>query len=69
MDVSFCDIRGFSHEVIHYEEGPSSSYAVPTPDHFLPLLYVLGAADGDHAEIFNNVCNLGSMAMTGFVFG
>ncbi len=61
--------RGDDQKVIHYEEGPSSSYAVPTPDHFLPLLYVLGAADGDHAEIFNNVCNLGSMAMTGFVFG
>lgn len=32
----------------------------------LPLIYCLGAADGDKAQVFNNVCNLGSMAMTGF---
>ena len=55
--------------VIHYQEGPYSDYAVPTPDHYLPLLYALGAADGDDAEVFNNVRNLGSMAMTGYAFG
>lgn len=29
----------------------------------------LGAAQEDKAEVFNNICNLGSMAMTGFIFG
>lgn len=54
--------------VIHYEDLPDASYAVPTPDHYLPLLYCLGAAGNDEVKVFNNVCNLGSMAMTGFVF-
>ena len=53
---------------IDYEKLPDAGYAVPTPDHYLPLLYCLGAARQDQVEVFNNVCNLGSMAMTGFVF-
>ena len=60
---------GAKDKVIHYTEGPESTYAVPTPDHYLPLIYCLGAADGDKVQLFNNVCNLGSMAMTGFVWG
>ena len=55
--------------VIHYDTHPDAAYAVPTPDHFLPLLYCLGAARNDKVKVFNNVCNLGSMAMTGYVFG
>lgn len=58
-----------TEKAIHYEGHPDARYAVPTPDHYLPLLYCLGASDGDQAEVFNNVCNLGSMAMTGFLFG
>ena len=55
-------------KVIAYENGPEASYAVPTPEHYLPLIYCLGAGKGDKAEVFNNICNLGSMAMTGFIF-
>ncbi|MBQ9045148.1 MAG: 4,5-DOPA dioxygenase extradiol [Oscillospiraceae bacterium] len=55
--------------VIGYADAPDAAYAVPTPDHFLPLLYILGAAEGEQPLVFNNVCNLGSMAMTGFAFG
>lgn len=55
--------------VINYTNHPDAVYAVPTPDHYLPLLYVLGAAEGEQATVFNNLCNLGSMAMTGFAFG
>ena len=60
---------GEKDKVINYANGPESSYAVPTPDHYLPLIYCLGAADGDKVQVFNNVCNLGSMAMTGFIWG
>lgn len=63
--------RVLSHDdagVIGYRDLPHAAYAVPTPDHFLPLVYLLGAADGDDARVFNDICNLGSMAMTGFVF-
>ena len=59
---------GAEDKVINYTEGPESSYTVPTPEHYLPLIYCLGAADGDKAKVFNNVCNLGSMAMTGFIW-
>lgn len=55
-------------KLIHFEDAPYAGYAIPTPDHYLPLIYCLGAAEGDKAEVFNNVCNLGSMSMTGFVF-
>ncbi len=56
-------------KVVRYESGPESAYAVPTPEHYLPLVYCLGSAADDKAEVFNNVCCLGSMAMAGFTFG
>jgi len=62
-------INGSLDKAIHYEKAPSSSYAVPTPDHYLPFLYALGAAQGDKVKAFNNVSNLGSIAMTGFLWG
>lgn len=55
--------------VIDYHRYPDADYAVPTPDHFLPLLYILGASKDETPYIFNNVRNLGSMALTGYVFG
>jgi 4,5-DOPA dioxygenase extradiol len=58
--------NGEKDRILHYTKGPGAAYAVPTPEHYLPLLYCLGAADGDPAQVFNNVCNLGSIAMTGF---
>lgn len=46
-----------------------AALAVPTPDHFLPLLTVLGAADReDRVEVFNKAVDLASITMTGYVF-
>ena len=43
--------------------------AVPTPEHFLPLLTILGAtSDDDVMETFSEGYTLGSMAMTGYLF-
>lgn len=43
--------------------------AVPTPDHFSPLLYVLGASDiDDEILVFNEVCTLGALSMTSYLF-
>lgn len=61
-------LKGDTKKIINYEKIPNTSYAIPTPEHYLPLIYCIGAADGDGAKVFNNVCNLGSMAMTGFIF-
>lgn len=55
--------------LLNWEKLPHARYAVPTPDHYMPLLYTLGAAGGDDALVFNDVCNLGAIAMTGFAFG
>ncbi len=54
---------------IAYQRHPDAAYAVPTPDHYLPLLYILGASKGEKPYVFNNVRNLGSMALTGYAFG
>lgn len=54
--------------VIDYKSHPDSRYAVPTPDHFLPLLYVLGAAGQDDVKVFNYFRELGSMSQTCYLF-
>lgn len=57
-------------DVIHYENaGKSSELAFFTPEHFYPLLYVLGAIkEDDRVSIFNDSCVLGSMSMTSYLF-
>lgn len=57
-------------DVVHYDRaGPSSRMAFPTPDHFFPLLYVLGASSPeDRLSIFNDACMMGSMSMTCYLF-
>lgn len=58
-------------DVIHYQRaGRSSEIAFYTPEHFYPLLYVLGAAtEEDEITIFNDSCTLGSLSMTSYLFG
>ena len=56
-------------KVIKYEEHEYSNYAVPTPDHFMPILYILGASQGEKPYIFNEMRELGSLSMTSYVFG
>jgi 4,5-DOPA dioxygenase extradiol len=63
-------LKGDHDAVIHYNQaGESSQLSVPTLDHFAPLLYVLSASDAnDTVAVFNNVCLLGSMSMTSYLF-
>lgn len=58
------------HEaLLRYKDHPSSEYAVPTPDHFYPLYYVLGASEPDsEIEVFNEVRMMGSLSMTSYIF-
>jgi 4,5-DOPA dioxygenase extradiol len=48
---------------------PDYHLAAPTPDHFIPLLYVAGAATaaGTTARMLIEGCDLGSLSMTSFV--
>lgn len=56
--------------ILKYNElGEVAKLAVPTPDHFYPLLYVLGASDeGDKISVFNKSCELGSLTMTSYLW-
>lgn len=65
------NILGGNHEeVIHYENaGASAKPSFPTPEHFDPLLYVLGASNPeDRITVFNDSCTMGSMSMTSYLF-
>lgn len=63
-------IDGKYQEVINYKSaGKSSELAFFTPEHFYPLLYVLGASrKEDKLRIFNNSCTLGALSMTSYLF-
>ncbi|MEG6586298.1 4,5-DOPA dioxygenase extradiol [Dendrosporobacter sp. 1207_IL3150] len=56
--------------VIEYQRlGRPAQMAVPTLEHFLPLLYVLGAVnENDLIRVYNQVCTMGSLSMTSYVF-
>ena len=45
--------------------------AVPTPDHFIPLLYFAGlaAAQNDQTEVLTDGCEYGSLSMTSYTLG
>jgi 4,5-DOPA dioxygenase extradiol len=63
-------LQGEYDKAIQYQEaGPSAKLAFRTPEHYYPLLYVLGAASTtDRVSVFNEACIMGSISMTGYSF-
>jgi 4,5-DOPA dioxygenase extradiol len=60
-------ISGRDHEsLINYERlGAAAKLAIPTPDHYYPLLYSLGLqGKNEEATIFNDKLMAGSLTMT-----
>jgi 4,5-DOPA dioxygenase extradiol len=50
--------------------GRAAAMAIPTPEHYLPLLYVLGLkTEKDSLSFFNEQLVMGSISMTSLQFG
>ena len=65
-------VLAFEHApLVDYENlGPDAALAIPTPEHYLPLLYVLAAQrEDDPVTMFNDVIEMGSVSMLGFKIG
>jgi 4,5-DOPA dioxygenase extradiol len=61
---------GDTDALVNYKQHPHAAYAVPTPEHYLPLLYVLGAAKpGEKPEIFVDGYEYASLSMLSVAFG
>ncbi len=62
--------RDFAAVIDYKQHGNAALLSVPTPDHYFPLLYILGASDdNDRLMVFNQRCQYGSLSMTGYRFG
>ena len=70
-DFIFDSIMKKQHNIIlrFAELGDIAKLAVPTPDHFYPLLYALGASDeNDSISVHNKSGELGSLTMTAYLW-
>lgn len=63
--------NGFHKDLIQYEKlNKAATLAIPTPDHYYPLLYILALqTDNDKVEFFNDKAVGGSLTMTSVKIG
>ena len=62
--------RNFGAIINYRMQGRAMQLAVPSPDHYLPLIYALGVADeNENIEIFNDKLQAGSLSMTSIKIG
>lgn len=64
-------LEGNHQALIHYEQlSKSARLAIPTPDHYYPLLYTLALQDAKEQPVFfNDKSVMGSLTMTSVKFG
>lgn len=67
--VNGCVRKGDYLPLLHYaKQGRAMQLAVPTPEHYLPLLYILGLThDPAKSHFFNDEMVAGSLSMTSLV--
>jgi 4,5-DOPA dioxygenase extradiol len=67
----FNERYGFDWELVDYQLlGDSVRLAVPTPEHYLPMIYALALREeGDSLSFFNDAAVGGSVTMTSFRVG
>lgn len=61
--------EGDNQALIDYHHQPGANLAVPTPDHYLPMLYIAGLRQNDdqYSELVDGI-DLASVSMTAFQF-
>jgi len=64
-------LSGDHDAIIHFDRlGEAARFAAPTPEHFLPLLYILALQEpGDAVTFFAEQVTLGSIAMRSLIVG
>lgn len=64
-------LDGNHQPLLDYEKlGSAAKLAIPTPDHYYPMLYTLGLQDkDDKVSIFNDKATYGSLTMTSVRIG
>ena len=64
-------LAGDDEALIHYQEmGKVAELAVPTPEHYLPLLYVLAVRDKEEStRFFVEKMDAAAISMRSFVIG
>lgn len=71
FDASIRDaiVAGDFQTAVHFQALPDARNAVPTTEHYYPLLTALGAASAqDKVTVWNEYRELGSMSMTSYLF-
>lgn len=63
--VEQCIINRDDKSILNFsQKGTIAQLAVPTPDHFMPLLYILGVSDPDEKiEFYTSKITMGSLSM------
>jgi len=70
-DVARAQVLDDPVAAVRLQEHGDYRAAVPTPDHFIPLLYFAGlaAADDGGARVLTDGCAYGSLSMTSYAVG
>ena len=62
--------KNFQPMLEYQKQGSHWQLAIPSPDHYYPLIYALGLSSAkEEVKIFNDKAAMGSITMTSFQFG